>query len=215
MRVLVSLGYLLQSQWQGVCTFSLENIYQLSSKTVVVIHTTISRVQSIFTHTHTYIYIHTLATSEWKQYLKILSVWCLQNCILSWFLLAFLHQLVKLNFPWYSYWPFALCLLGFSSLYPLLILLLSISYHFVVFFICMFIIHCMPYVLRGFSCLSRFYHPSTKEEWLFRQWFWIKIFPGLWGFVAPEIRAFNANALGDMNASYHKINASKNLPEVR
>ena len=163
MHALVFLGYLIQSQiteWQAVCIFSLENIYQLSYKTVVVIHTTISSVQIVFTHTHTHTHTHTC--HHWiKKYLKILPIWWLQNCILSWFLLAFLHQLVKLNFPWYCYWPFALCLLGLSSLYPLLVLLLFISYYFVVLFICMLIIHCMPYVLLGFSCLSRFYHPSA------------------------------------------------------
>ena len=58
MHALVSLGYLLQSQiteWQGVCIFSLENIYQLSYKTVVVIHTTISSVYKVFSHTHPYL----------------------------------------------------------------------------------------------------------------------------------------------------------------
>ena len=43
----------------------------------------------------------------------------------------------------------------------------------------------------------------------------IKIFPGLRGVVAIEVWAFNANALGDMHISYYKINASKNLPEVK
>ena len=76
MHALVFLGYLLQSQiteWQGVCIFSLENIYQLSYKTVVVIHTTISSVQSVFTHTHTYLYLPPLNKKKFKNFTNLMA----------------------------------------------------------------------------------------------------------------------------------------------
>lgn len=165
---------------------------------------------SVFTHTWTHPHLPPLNKNIKFFFTNLMTAkWYLE----FWF--AFFYLLVKLNFPWYGYFLLAFYLLWISCLHPWLVSLLSISQHLAVFSASMFI---NPlYAKRTAITLLSFKasYPCPSEWPLFRQWLWIKIFAGLWGFVAIEVWAFNANALGDTHISYYKINASKNLPEVK
>lgn len=100
-HALISLGYLPQSQiteWKVMCIFSFENIYQLNAKTIVTLHTTISSIQSVCFHIYTYIHLPPLNKNNILKFYQ-----CDNFNVVSWVFLAFLHLLVKMNFPWYSY----------------------------------------------------------------------------------------------------------------
>lgn len=125
------------------------------------------------------------------------------------FLLFFTYSEIELPFVWL----FPIRILPFMSFLfvPLLVLLLSISHHCVVLFDNTFInplyAMCTP-IFQGFIIHVPMNGHSLDNDW-------IKISAGLWGFVAIEVWACNANALGYMHISYYKINTSKNLPAVK